>query len=66
MKHLDELTLTIKDLLESQGDIVSTGGNSKQVSFELSMKDYHQVGNTSVYDEEIYIVDIKKKEVSNV
>lgn len=66
MKNLDELTLTIKDLLESQGDIVSTGGNSNQVSFELSVKDYHQAGNTSVYDEEIYIVDIKKKEVSNV
>lgn len=66
MTELDKLSFMIKDLLESQGDIVSTGGNSNQVSFELSVKDYHQAGNTSVYDEEIYIVDIKKKEVSNV
>jgi len=66
MTELDKLSFMIKDLLEIQGDIVSTGGNSNQVSFELSVKDYHQAGNTSVYDEEIYIVDIKKKEVSNV
>jgi hypothetical protein len=66
MTDLDKLSFMIKDLLESQGDIVSIGGNSKQLSFELSMKDYHQVGNTSVYDEDIYIVDVKKKEVSNV
>ena len=66
MKHLDEITLAIKDLLESRGDIVSTGGNTNQVSFEVSMKDYHQAGNTSVYDEDIYTIDIKRKEVSNV
>lgn len=64
MKNLDELILNVKDLLECKGDIVSTGGNSNGVSFELSMKDYHQVGNTSVYDEEIYTIDIKRKEKS--
>ena len=65
MKHLDELTLTIKDLLESKGDIVSTGGNANQVSFEVSMKDYHQAGNTSVYEEDIYTIDIKRKDTDN-
>jgi len=43
MNDLDKISLMIKDLLESQGDIVSTGGNSNQVSFEVSMKDYHQL-----------------------
>ena len=66
MNDLDKISLMIKDLLESQGDIVSTGGNSNQVSFEVSMKDYHQAGNTSVYDEDIYTIDIKRKEISNV
>ena len=65
MKHLDEITLAIKDLLESRGDIVSTGGNSNQVSFEVSIKDYHQAGNTSVYDEDIYTIDIKRKDTDN-
>ena len=65
MNDLDKISLMIKDLLESQGDIVSTGGNTNQVSFELSMKDYHQEGNTSVYNEEIYTVDIKRKDIDN-
>jgi hypothetical protein len=54
MNELDKLSLMIKDLLESQGVIQSIGGNSNQISFEVSMKDYHQAGNTSVYDEDIY------------
>jgi len=66
MNELDKLSLMIKDLLESQGVIQSTGGNSNQISFEVSMKDYHQAGNTSVYDEDIYTIDIKRKEISNV
>jgi hypothetical protein len=65
MNDLDKISLMIKDLLESQGDIVSTGGNSNQISFEVSMKDYHQEGNTSVYNEEIYTVDIKRKDIDN-
>lgn len=65
MTNLDKLSWMFKDLLESVGDIVSVGGNSKQVSFELSIKDYHQEGNTSVYDEEIYTVDIKRKDKDN-
>jgi hypothetical protein len=52
--------------LKVRGVIVSTGGNSNQISFEVSMKDYHQAGNTSVYDEDIYTIDIKRKEISNV
>jgi hypothetical protein len=66
MNELDKLSLMIKDLLESQGVIQSIGGNSNQISFEVSMKDYHQAGNTSVYDEDIYTIDIKRKEISNV
>lgn len=65
MNDLDKISLMIKDLLESQGDIVSTGGNANQVSFEVSMKDYHQTGNTSVYDEDIYTIDIKRKDTDN-
>ena len=65
MNDLDKLSLMIKDLLESQGVIQSTGGNSNQVSFELSVKYYHQTGNTSVYDEDIYTIDIKRKDTDN-
>ena len=66
MNDLDKLSYMVKLSIETVGHVISTGGNSNQVSFELSVRDYPQEGNTTVYDEEIYIVDIKKKEVSNV
>ena len=66
MNNLDKLSLMIKDLLESQGFIQGVGSNPHQVSFELLIKDYHQPGNTTVYEEDIYTIDIKRKDISNV
>lgn len=59
---LNQIATIIKDSLEDDYfDVNSLGGCKNMTALEIITKEYHQVGNPTVYDEVKYIVEIRRE-----
>jgi hypothetical protein len=59
---LEKIKRIIQDNLEEcYFDVESLGGCKNMITLEVSHREYHQAGNSTVYDIEKYTIEIRKE-----